>query len=106
MNNIIKNNYASSKPEVGMGATELMYSDRHAYTIIEICTPKKIRLQRDKATRADSNGMSDAQSYTYECDPNGEIITATLRKDGHWRISGNNHVVMLGARREYYDYSF
>jgi hypothetical protein len=58
-------------PEVGMGATEIMYSDRHAFTVVEVLGPKRIVVQRDRATRTDGLGMSDAQSYNFEADPNG-----------------------------------
>ncbi len=37
------------KPEIGMGVTEICYSDRHAYTIIEVITDKKIVVQQDLA---------------------------------------------------------
>lgn len=109
MNNIIENNYASAKPEVGMGVTELCYSDRHPYTIIEIINAKKVVVQGDKAVRTDKNGMSDAQSYEYSANPEGRVLTLTLRTDGHWRAVGagkGSNVFMIGRRSAYHDYSF
>jgi len=90
------------EPEIGMGCTELMYSDRHAYTIIKMtrCT---ITVQRDKATRTDHNGMSDSQSYSYEPDPNGMTKVVRKTKRG-WSCHGTRF--RLGDRDEYYDYSF
>lgn len=109
MNQIIENNYKSAPPQVGMGATELWYSDRYAYTVIQVVSSRKIVVQRDRAVRTDNNGMSDAQSYRYEADPNGKTHTLTLRKDGHWRRLGdgkNGNVFMIGGRDEHHDYSY
>lgn len=52
----------SALPKVGDAATVCLYSDRHAGTVIEVDEKKQtFVVQRDKATRADKNGMSDAQ---------------------------------------------
>jgi len=108
LNLIFENHYKSAEPQVGMGATELCYTDRHALTVVEVCSPKRIKVQYDRAIRADKNGMSDGQSYLYERDLEASVITLSLRKDGHWRKVGSTsgHVFMLGARRAYHDYSF
>lgn len=96
-----------TRPEIGMGATILMYSDRHAATIIDIHpNGKRIVIQEDTATRTDNNGISESQAYTYTPNPNGETHTVSLRKDGSWRISKSKTQVGIGYRREYYDYSF
>jgi len=92
------------KPEVGMGATELCYTDRHAFTIIAVsASGKTITVQRDNATRADSHGMSDCQSYTYSADPNGAIYELRLTKKGY---AHKGTPFTIGCRREHYDYSF
>lgn len=54
---------------VGMGATEMMYSDRHAYTIQKVVSDKRVIITRDKVTRTDTNGPSDDQEYTFESTP-------------------------------------
>jgi len=95
------------KPEVGMGATLIYWSDREPATIIQVShNHKKIVLQKDKAIRTDNNGMSDSQTYDFEADPNGAIFTASLRKDGRYRITGSKQLVIVGSRRKYYDYHF
>lgn len=72
--------YVNQKPTVGMGATHVMHSDRHAYTVIAVSpTGKRCIVQRDKAIRTDQNGMSDAQSYRFEADPQGALRVITLR---------------------------
>jgi hypothetical protein len=97
-------------PEVGMGATELMASDRHAYTIFNVISPREFQAREDKAIRTDNNGMSDAQSYRYEADPNGKVRTVTLRRNGQWVTRGegmrNGTSWLIGVRQAYYDYSF
>jgi len=94
-------------PEVGMGATLIHWSDREPATIIQVSpNGRKIVLQRDKAVRIDNNGLSDSQTYKYESDPEGAIYTASLRKDGSFKITGSKQIVAIGYRNKYYDYSF
>lgn len=97
------------KPEVGMGATICMYTDRHAATIIEVVNEKTIKVQRDISTRIDNNGMSDQQKYEYSQNPNGTIEIFTLRKNGCWCRRGgtmNGVSLVVGVRKAYHDYSF
>ena len=96
--------------EVGMGVTETRWSDRVAYTLVEIVNAKTVVVQEDHAIRTDGNGMSDAQSYRYERNPEGRRVTLTLRNDGVWRAQGEKKRGasgwLFGARRAYHDYSF
>lgn len=104
-------------PTVGMGCTEVHWSDRHAYTIVEVdLAKKKFWMTRDDAKRTDKNGMSDSQHYEYTPDPNGHRVEVKYHKTrkskhnpnpfgGHWK-SDSGYVVWLNARDEYYDYSF
>lgn len=113
-NGLIENNFRSLEPEVGMGATELLFSDRHAYTVIEVIDENTIRVQQDKAIRIDNNGMSDMQDYRYERDTTRWPVTLHRSPDGHWRTeqfkvkrkSYPGEVFMLGRRDEHHDYSF
>ena len=98
------------EPEVGMGATEYCYSDRHAYTIIEITKTKngkasQILVQKDDAKRTDNYGMSDAQSYEYIQNHDNRTAILKLDKKGHWKEQAGN-TFGLGHRDEHYDYSF
>jgi|SRR5215471_2769688 len=90
--------------KVGDGATYCGWSDRNAYTVIAV-TRCSITLRRDKATRTDTNRMSDAQSYTFEPDPEGRVIKARLTKRG-WRVGGQRGAAIIPGRDEFYDYSF
>ena len=95
--------------EPGVGATMLMWSDRHAGTIIAVerfrtgarkGEPRVIVVQRDKAVRKDENGMSDAQEYDYERDVNGRVWR--FHVDSQGRFKG----LAIGVRDEHYDYTF
>lgn len=91
-------------PKVGMGATILMWTDRHAATIVKV-TRTQVHVQRDKATRTDANGMSESQSYSYEVNPAAEIEVFRKTKRG-WRKSGGGAALRIGDRHSYHDYSF
>ena len=102
-------------PAVGMGATVIMYTDRHACTVVQVAysatgQPKWVAVQHDRATRSDTNGMSDSQSYTYAPDPAGLMEIFTLRKSGKYvrkgDSMGNGTVLVLGVRDSHHDYSF
>lgn len=57
------------EPYVGMGATEMCYTDRQAYTVQKVISEKRVVVTRDKVRRVDDNGASDAQAYEYESTP-------------------------------------
>lgn len=93
------------KPEVGMGATIIHWSDRSAYTITRLGPSGKVFwMTRDKVTRIDNNGMSESQQYSYESQPNITARKVVMGKRGQWYCKGEK--VIVGDRREYYDYSF
>ena len=107
--NIILKNAKSDTPSVGMGCTEVLHSDRHACTVIEVLSPKRVRVQRDTAVRTDSNGMSDCQSWEFTPNPKGRTQVVSLRKNGRWCPVGetsDSTPYIMGYRSEYYDYSF
>jgi len=102
-------------PTTGMGATILGWTDRHAATIIN-WDGKILSVQRDKATRKDSNGMSESQKYTFEPQPDSAVYTFKKDAKGLWRevaksekgrwVYTNGNGLRIGERDEYYDYSF
>lgn len=96
------------QPKVGMGATILMFTDRHACTIVAV-TPKSVTIQRDTATRTDKNGMSESQAWTYAFNPVAKREVYTLRKNGAWCRAGEKLTgtrIVIGVRDEYYDPHF
>ena len=109
--NTIAANGSRIEPQVGMGATIVMWTDRHAATIVGMTKSRKtIYVQRDRATRVDNRGMSDSQDYEYSADPDAPISTFTLRSNGRWILRGNSlndgTALLIGRRDEHYDYSF
>jgi hypothetical protein len=98
-------------PEVGVGATLLSWTDRHAGTIIEV-SDKEFVVQRDIATRTDKNGMSDSQDYSYAPNPDGEryVFRRVVRgkAKGQWREHGSKDGagVLIGKRDEHFDFCF
>ena len=102
--------------EVGDGVTVHLYCDAEAYTIIKR-TAKTLTLQRDIAT-LDPNFKpkfievgfcarcvnQNEQTYTYERDRGGIVITARW-SDKHGAFMYLGKVVTAG-RHEFYDYNF
>jgi hypothetical protein len=108
--NMLMDGATPSAPTVGMGCTILGWTDRHAGTVVSVTHGgKRLGVQRDRAIRTDDNGMSDAQSYRYEPQPEAPVHYYSLRKDGKYREVGAGQgglALLLGVRREYYDFSF
>ena len=102
MNHIYSNVANAPTPEVGMGVTMLHWTDRHAGTIVKI-TKTQIHVQRDIPTRVDGNGMSDAQAYTYQPNPDAPVEIFRMTRKGY-RCGSTG--LLIGLRKEYYDYSF
>jgi len=101
-------------PAVGMGATMLLWSDRHAMTIIAVDYFKSgarkgqvstVYATRDQAVRVDTNGMSDAQEYVFLPANDGIVSRFTARKNGRFQDKGGA-TLAIGYRSEHYDYSF
>ncbi len=94
----------NAAPEVGMGVTVLMYTDRFPGTIVSVsASGKSFKFREDKAVRSDTHGMSDSQSYQYEADESAPVRTARLTKKG-WSDNGTR--IHVGSRSRYHDYSF
>jgi hypothetical protein len=113
LQNMMAVNAVCPAPEVGMGCTIIGWTDRHAATIFKVGRTANgqpaVWVQEDNAVRTDSNGMSDAQAYRYERNPNGAKRCYTLRKDGKYHAMGDtlrSPALLVGARMHYYDYGF
>lgn len=80
--NRLQERSASVKPEVGMGVTECLYSDREPWEVIEVINDKHIVIRELDWKRIDDNGMSESQEYEYFSKPDGAIRHLVLRKNG------------------------
>lgn len=99
--------------EVGEGMTLIQWTDRHAYTVIDVQgegEKQVVTIQRDIAT---AQGEMARDGYTYERDPKG--ATEVVRfGDAGWRTvkrSTGRYGKKAGyavkpGRDEHYDYSF
>lgn len=108
-------------PEIGMGATLLGWTDRHAATITCVVTQDgklvRIGVKQDIATRIDRNGMSESQEYSYTENPDAYTQYFRLNKRGMWEgtrlnpdtkrwVKSEGCGLRIGERDEYYDFSF
>lgn len=92
------------KPEVGMGATQICWTDRRPFTVIAVSeSGKTVTVREDTPIRVDSNGMSECQSYRFEPNPEGIVYTLRMTKRG-WAHKGQRF--SMGRRDCYHDYSF
>lgn len=103
LTNLVYAENKSYEPKIGDGATLICWSDRRAYTVIDV---KKTYLlvTRDIVERTDRNFEKGPQEYLYETDINARPQRANLRKDGNYYLGGQ--VLKVGYRNEYEDPTF
>ena len=101
--NVILTEKFPKEIEINTGATECLYTDRRAGTIVEVLK-NKIVFQYDDSVRTDNNGISEVQEYKYFVNTNNEKKIFRLTKNG-WKSKGGSYL-SIGYRNEYYDYSF
>ena len=111
LSNLILGNARQPAPAVGMGCTILHWTDRNAATIVKVENGgRTLYVQRDRAIRTDTNGMSECQEYRYLGNPDGAITVFTRRKGGEYvekgQPFGTGYRLAIGTRREYHDFSF
>ena len=85
--------------EVGMGATQLLWSDRYPYTITKILSKNKIQVQED-IYALQPNG-----SYEIKSNPDGEVKTLIKTSKG-WKVLGGTTYFCIGVRDIHIDPSF
>lgn len=110
---------------IGMGATVLCWTDRHAGTIQRVDSWARagkavthVAVQEDWSFRTDKNGMSECQDYSYQPNPTGswtyfqstdggawqEMVKST--KTNRWNKVKGGKGLRIGERDTYHDYSF
>ena len=97
-------------------ATICLYTDRHVYFVTGVNEDKtRCTIVKAKATRNDSNGMSEIQSYSYEFDfQNREQLLHKRR--GQWcevilstsqmKVIYKPVHIIFGHADQYFDFSF
>jgi hypothetical protein len=109
--NHILSNTIDSNPQVGMGATEFLWTDRRPWRVVEVVKEnKEVKIAYINAVRIDKNGMSEEQEYDYS---NHSDHTITLvRRGNSWRTWNELHQqwckmnIKFGYAEQYYDFSF
>lgn len=104
LTNHVLANSQNPEPKVGDGCTILMWTDRHAGTIVKL-TATQIHVQEDHAKRIDTNGMSESQEYEYTRNPEAPVQIFRRLKNGRYRSSCGTYLA-VGYRRAYHDFSF
>lgn len=88
-------------PEVGMGATMIGWTDRVPYTITEVVSDTKIKVEADTVV---ANAWPDGNAKSITPNPHGDRHTLCLR-NGLWKDEGLNNYA-IGLRSYYYDHMF
>ena len=85
VNRMQENKRFCSKIEVGTYATVYSYSDRHAYEVVEVVDQDHVFVRQLDAKRADDNGMSECQYYTYTSNAANPIHELKFSTRFGWR---------------------
>jgi hypothetical protein len=107
--------------KVGDGITKHLYTDAHAFTIVEIKADKRGNIliaKQDKATMTNRKDLEFIpggfvghypnqrdQEWAYEPNPNGEIRKVRIKADGSLVGVGHGDDWSIG-RHEFYDLNF
>ena len=111
-NRLAENMIGRPEPDIGMGATLYMWSDRLPYTIVKVVRFKTgdragqvshVHAQKDHATRTDSRVMSEDQTWDFTPNPNGHIEVFRVNKAG--QLKGNGGTLGVGHREKYHDFT-
>lgn len=97
------------KPEVGMGCTRIMWTDKVPYTIVKVESDKRIVVQRDSVEAEPGEQQMGHQKWVIKPNPYGEVLILTKRRNGMWierNKAMSNYGFVVGHRRYYYDWSF
>lgn len=100
--------YKRLMPEVGMGATEILWSDKRAKTIVEVVTPNEVIVRENEVKCLDYYNGEYEILEELSCMPQ-EVFTR--RKSGRWVKKGqpdkySSVFLVIGQRRHYIDPNF
>lgn len=102
---------SGKQPEVGDGASVLLFSDRKAGTVT-FASADLVIVRLDDAKVVSGSAHDGSAVYTYSPDPTGvEYYFMRVKRGsykGQWRENGKPHGngVIFGRRDHYYDPSF
>lgn len=111
LNNRFLENCKGATPEVGMGVTECMWSDRNPYEIIAVKDDRHITIRRLDYKRTDKGGFSECQEYEYYSNERYTPIELFKNNKGRWvrrvgvRGVDNSSGWYIGRAERYYDFT-
>ena len=77
------------RPEIGMGATFYVGSDRYAYTIIEVKSPRRVVVAWDELTIIVDESPNEIKVLPRDGYRREHVVQEiTLRKNGRWYEAG------------------
>lgn len=98
------------KPEIGMGVTYCIGSDRYPCTISKVVNDRQIEVQADEFRADVGHDYYGNQKWIIIQNPDGTPTTLTLRKNGRWVQAGetmnSSGLYRIGERDAYQDPSF
>ena len=93
-----------------MGVTEMCWSDRNPYEVVEVIDDRHIKVRALDWKRVDNNGMGESQDYEYFSNEDNAVITLFLTTQNRWRErigrSLGCNSFHVGFAERYYDFSF
>ncbi|MDV3429126.1 MAG: hypothetical protein LIR50_19210 [Bacillota bacterium] len=110
--------YGSKEITVGMGVTEYLWSDRHAYEVTKVFSQTHICIRRMNAKVVKGSCQDGSAEYEYKSNPKYQEIEIKRFKNGWYdlRINPNNpskkikgyskYSLSFGVMDEYYDPCF
>jgi len=111
LNNRISERVRSKEPEIGMGVTEYMWSDREAWEIIEIKDDRHIVIRELDSKLPEGDSIFGSQNWIFSSNPDNrtKVLFKTIDKGWKERIGtrrlGTSRFV-LGRADKYYDPTF
>lgn len=98
------------KPEIGMGVTYCIGSDRYPCTVSKVVSDREIEVKADEFRSAPGHNYYGIQKWIMTPNPDGVPTTLTLRKSGRWVKAGetmkSSGFWRIGIRDAYQDPSF
>jgi len=111
LQNRLMENSRSAVPEVGMGVTEFLWSDREPYEVIAVQDDRHISARRLGYKVVSGSCHDGSAEYEYFSDPDGHVVSLFKKKNGKWvqrigrkEYGGSSWVI--GFAEKYYDPSF
>lgn len=89
INQLMGNN--STVPEVGKGATQLFYSDRTCYEVVEVSEDKTMAKLEYLEAKADASKPLGMGHQNWILEPTGQFITVVWRRN-KWCVKGSEVV--------------